>query len=111
MKLHPRRPKIIKCPLVPKMFCVNIFGTLWIHGDHLPAERLINHERIHTAQMRELLFLPFYIIYFLEWLLHLVRLRNWYAAYKAISFEREAYAHGNDLTYLPRRRHYAQWCS
>ncbi len=70
---------------------------------------LVNHERIHTAQMRELGFIGFYIIYGLEWLWHLLREFSAYKAYRAISFEREAYGHGYDLTYLARRRRYAQW--
>lgn len=46
---------------------------------------------------------------FFEWLWRLVQLHNWFAAYRAISFEREAYANGSDLGYLARRRHFAQW--
>lgn len=91
------------------MFCVNIFGTMWMHDTSWLTPQIVNHERIHTAQQRELLFIPFYIIYLLEWILRLMQKRNWYRAYKAISFEREAYGNGNDLTYLSRRRHYAQW--
>ena len=30
-------------------------------------------------------------------------------AYMAISFEREAYAHGRDFGYLSGRRRFAQW--
>lgn len=103
------KPIIIRCPLIPKHFCVNLFGTLWARDTPWIDRQIINHERIHTAQMRELLFIPFYIIYGLEWLLRLLQHRNWYAAYKAISFEREAYRHGPDLNYLPTRPHFAQW--
>lgn len=103
------RPVLIKSRLVPKGFCVNIFGTLWARDLSWIDEKVINHERIHTAQQRELLFLGFYLIYLTEWLIRLVKYRHWFAAYKAISFEREAYRHGGDLTYLGRRRHYAQW--
>ncbi|MCM1292357.1 MAG: hypothetical protein NC111_02945 [Bacteroides sp.] len=104
-----RQPVIIVCRLIPRRFVVNLFGTFWVHDNRNLSPQMINHERIHTAQMRELLFIPFYIIYFLEWLMRLIQHRNWFKAYKAISFEKEAYTHGDDLTYLAWRRHYAQW--
>lgn len=109
MKSRKGTPIIVRCPFVPRRFCVNIFGTLWARDTRWIDSDVINHERIHTAQMRELLFVPFYIIYFLEWLVRLLQYRRWYTAYKAISFEREAYDHGHDLTYPARRRHFAQW--
>ena len=99
-----KKPIIIESNLVPKRFCVNIFGTLWIADKSRINPFLINHERIHTAQMRETLFVPFYILYFFEWLFRLVQYRNWFEAYKNISFEREAYANGNDLEYLHNRK-------
>lgn len=101
-------PVIVKCRLIPKGICVNLFGTFWARDTSWIDEKVINHERIHTAQQRELLFIPFYLLYLLEWIVCLVRHRNWEQAYFAISFEREAYTHGNDLAYLSRRKHY-QW--
>lgn len=104
-----KEPIVVRSCLVPRRFCVNIFGMLWVRDHKMLTPALINHERIHTAQMRELLFIPFYILYLIEWLWRLAHLRNWYAAYTALSFEREAYSHGNNLHYLPSRRHFAQW--
>jgi len=98
---------IITCRLIPKGFCVNLFGTFWTSDPSWIDKYIINHERIHTAQQRELLFIPFYVIYLMEWCVRLVRYRNWKEAYYNISFEREAYKHGNDLTYLKSRRHYS----
>lgn len=98
---------IVRCPFIPKGFCVNLFGTYWVRDPSWIDKYIINHERIHTAQQRELLFIPFYILYGLEWLLRLLQTRHWRKAYYAISFEREAYAHGGDFTYLSRRRPWA----
>lgn len=70
------------------------------------TRRDLNHELIHTAQMRELGYVPFYILYVLEWIWRLFRKGN---AYSNISFEREAYAHQNDPDYLHRRPRFAQW--
>lgn len=104
-----RQPIVICSRLVPRRFCVNIFGSLWVRDRAIINQRLINHERIHTVQMRELLFIPFYLIYFIEWIIHLCRLHDWYAAYKAISMEREAYANDSDFGYLSSRKHFSQW--
>ena len=95
---------------MPKKYCVNIFGTFWARDTSWIDKYIINHERIHTAQMRELFFVPFYILYVLEWLVRLIQYRNSREAYLNISFEREAYTHGSDLTYLSRRRRYS-WLS
>ncbi len=68
---------------------------------------LINHEKIHLSQQKELLILPFYIIYFTEWLFRALLYQDFYRAYKNISFEREAYAKEQDLGYPQRRKAYA----
>lgn len=101
--------RIVKCRFVPKHYCVNIFGTAWVRDPSWIDSHVINHESIHTAQQRELLFVVFYVVYFVEWLCRLAVVRDWHKAYMRISFEREAYAHGHDLNYLKRRRHFAQW--
>lgn len=98
---------IIKSRLIPEGFCVNLFGTFWTRDTSWIDEYVVNHERIHTAQQRELLFIPFYIIYLLEWCIRMIRYKDWKKAYLNISFEREAYTHGRDLTYLSRRKHYS----
>lgn len=63
----------------------------------------INHERIHLRQQLELLVVPFYLWYGLEFLLRLLQFKNRREAYYNISFEREAYAHEKDLVYLETR--------
>ena len=65
---------------------------------------LINHERIHLQQQRELLIIPFYIIYLLEWLIKSVLYLDFYKGYQNISFEREAYYNEKDLEYLANRK-------
>ena len=104
-----KKPIIIKSKLAPKNFCVNVFGMLWLRDPSWLKERDINHERIHTAQQREMLFVVFYIVYFLEYLFRLVQYRfKSFKAYMNISFEREAYANQNDLDYLGHR-HWYSW--
>lgn len=64
---------------------------------------LVNHERIHLRQQLELLLVPFFVWYFLEFCLRWVHYRNFDLAYRNISFEREAYAQENDLHFLKNR--------
>ena len=63
----------------------------------------INHEKIHIRQQLELLVLPFYIWYFLEFLVRWFQYKDKFEAYKNISFEREAYSNEKDLNYLKQR--------
>jgi hypothetical protein len=63
----------------------------------------VNHERIHLRQQLELLIIPFFIWYFMEFLLRWMQYKNFDLAYRNISFEREAYANEKDLGYLKRR--------
>ena len=46
------------------------------------TDRLINHESIHTAQMKEMLYLGFYLWYGIEWFVKLIKYRNGYKAYE-----------------------------
>ena len=45
---------------------INLFGMI-VTCEELSKEEL-NHELIHTAQARELLYIPFYLWYIIEWL-------------------------------------------
>ncbi|MDE7097164.1 MAG: hypothetical protein K2O47_06705 [Muribaculaceae bacterium] len=103
------QPIIIKCRWMRKGYCLNLFGTLWARDTSWIDKYVVNHERIHNAQMRELLFIPFYIVYVLEWLVRLVQFGSWHKAYMNISFEREAYKNGHDLNYLNGRRRFASF--
>ena len=63
----------------------------------------INHEKIHLKQQLELLIIPFFIWYFMEFCWRGIQYKNSDLAYRNISFEREAYANEKDLGYLQRR--------
>ena len=89
---------------------INLFGILFVRLNNdgsrpTITERLINHESIHTAQMKELLYVPFYLLYFLEWIVRLFV--NHASAYRSISFEREAYYNEYYYTYLSHRKPFA----
>ena len=70
-------------------------------------KRIMNHERIHIRQQVELLILPFYILYLIEYAIGLIKYRNRLSAYMNISFEKEAYKNDSNLNYLEKRKFWA----
>lgn len=64
---------------------------------------LINHERIHHRQQLEMLIIPFYLVYFINYLYNLIKYRTHYKAYREIIFEREAYTMEEEMSYLNNR--------
>lgn len=72
--------------------------------DLLSNVYIINHEKIHLRQQLELLILPFYIVYFTEYLFGRLGGKNHFDAYMKISFEKEAYANEKNLNYLKERK-------
>ncbi len=83
--------------------------TLWpfiiIKDSRLKEDTsFVNHEEIHLVQQRELLVIPFYIWYTLEYIVRLIQYKNANEAYRNISFEREAYYNEDDLFYLKYRK-------
>lgn len=65
--------KIIENKLIPfKGFCaINLFGYLFCRDKSEINDVIVNHEEIHTSQMKELCYIPFYVLYFIEWLIKL----------------------------------------
>lgn len=98
--------KIIYNNIIPfKGFsAVNLFG--FIFARKAMNSISINHEAIHTAQMKELLYVFFYIWYFIEWLVLLVKFMDTMKAYRNIRFEKEAYDNERNLNYLNERKSY-----
>lgn len=70
----------------------------------------MNHEFIHLRQQIELLIIPFYILYLLNYLINLIIYRSHFLAYRNIAFEREAYENDSRLSYLSGRR-FAAWAA
>jgi hypothetical protein len=91
--------------LIPKGYRgMAVFPLVVLKYDFDKAnETFVNHERIHLKQQIELLIIPFFAWYFLEYLFRLVQYKNKDLAYRNISFEREAYAKETDLNYLKNR--------
>ena len=101
--------KIIRNRFIPfgGFAAINLFGIIFARKEVAITLRLVNHESIHTAQMKELGYLFFYIFYVLEWIYRLFLPGN---AYRNISFEKEAYRNDFNLNYLKgERRPFAMW--
>lgn len=100
--------KIIYNNVIPfKGFAaINLFGILFVRNGVKITDRLINHESIHTKQMKELGYILFYIWYLIEWLINLWIYNNSFTAYRNIRFEKEAYENERNLDYLKTRKHY-----
>ena len=61
-----------------------------------------NHENIHGCQQKEMLIIPFFLWYLIEWVLRAIFCTG--NAYRNISFEREAYSNEKDMNYIGRRK-------
>lgn len=84
--------KIIHNKLIPfgKYYAINLFGFVFTKRQLKDWE--LRHEEIHSEQMKEMLYLLFYLWYVLEFLVKLPFCKfSLQKAYKSISFEQEAY--------------------
>jgi hypothetical protein len=91
--------------LIPKGFRgLTVFPFVFIkYAFDSENKVLLNHEKIHIRQQMELLVLPFFLWYFVEYAVRLLQYKNANFAYRNISFEREAYDNELDVDYLKRR--------
>lgn len=109
--------KIIRNNIIPvKGFkAINLFGILFVRGNAVINEKTLRHEHIHTMQMREMLYVPFYLWYGIE---YVIRFIGWsfkkknpfypnYKPYDLMSFEREAYDNEHDVYYPKTRKHFS----
>lgn len=105
--------KIIRNNIIPfKGYkAMNLFGILFVREDAKLTDVDINHEAIHSAQFKELLWIFYYPIYLIEWLIRVLFSKDAFThkAYRNISFEQEAYKNEDNLDYLKTRKLFAMW--
>lgn len=96
---------IVSKYLLPKGFSgLTVYPFVFLRHRHQAQDAvIIRHEKIHIQQQLELLVLPFFAWYAVEFLYRLIQYRDRKLAYYNISFEREAYQHEKDPGYLKRR--------
>lgn len=95
---------VIKNKIIPfpgyKM--INICGIIFTRSK-LISDVDLNHEKIHSRQIFEMLIIFYYIWYILEWLIRVIMYFDFDKAYKNISLEKEAYKNQGNLDYLKKR--------
>ena len=89
---------------LPGFKAINLFGVLFVRKGCTMSDTDLNHEAIHTAQMKEMWYVFFYLWYLIEWVIRLFKKGN---AYRNISFEQEAYDNQSWLKYLENRPRFA----
>jgi hypothetical protein len=80
------------------------FG-IYLSKRGLKNKQTIRHEQIHWKQQMEMLILPFYVWYLIEWMIRLFTNKG--NAYRSISFEQEAYKKDSTTNYLSTRKRFA----
>lgn len=95
--------------LVPKGYTgITIFPFIFLKAKYLKGNHsLLNHEKIHLKQQCELLIIPFYLFYLIEFMVRLFQYKNLHKAYRNVSFEREAYFNETNLEYINNRQFWA----
>ena len=92
--------------IVPKGFeGITLFPFIILKEKELKRDEiLINHEKIHLQQQKELGVVFFFIFYGLEYVYRLFQFKNHFDAYQNISFEREAFHQEKNTSYLMFRK-------
>lgn len=86
-----------------------IYPFIFLQNKNLSQDkRIINHEMIHIRQQLEMLIIPFYIFYILNFIINYFIYHNFYNAYRNVIFELEAFDNDDDLNYLKNRK-FASW--
>ena len=99
---------------------INLFGIIFARkgAKNNLTKRTVNHESIHTEQIKETLYIFFYIWYLIEWMIKIPC--SWFykqpenqkvtkVAYRSISFEQEAFYNQYDYEYLEGKRKRYNW--
>ena len=90
----------------PRRFhAITLFPFVFYNGQPLNG-REVRHETVHLWQQAALLLVGFYVLYFVFWLIGLLRYSNSDRAYREIPFERSAYILESKSDVNPIRQSY-----
>ena len=87
------------------IYAITLYPYIFIKDEGNPI--VINHEKIHLEQQRELWLIGFYLLYVWYWFIAKVAGFSNTGAYHTIPFEREAYDKEEDMEYLNNRKKFA----
>ena len=94
---------IIWTTILPEdVIAMALFPFILCNKKYIITETIINHEKIHFEQQKELLLIFFYLWYGIEYIIKCLTYGK--DAYLNISFEREAYAMETDMQYIKKRK-------
>jgi len=109
--------KIIKAPIFIKIITFNFATAITLYPFIFISQNekeygsrfeiLLNHEKIHLEQQKELFIIGFYILYLFHYFKNLLKLKKHRISYYNIPFEKEAYSNENNLLYLKNRKKFA----
>lgn len=100
----------------PTGFKAITIGWIFVRKGTILSVYDLHHEQIHQSQQREMLYLPFFVWYAIEWVVRMAitmvevikgecDTEDWmHEACRSISFEHEAYYNQYDMDYLGSRR-------
>ena len=100
---------VIRSNIIPfKGFCaITLWPFIFFRKDAEMSDVVWNHELIHQVQQTEMLVILFYLWYGVEYLIKLLKFRNFRCAYRNVGFEIEAYVNEEKDYYLEERKHYS----
>ena len=84
---------------------ITLFPFIFLKDESTRTDHVVRHENIHIAQQLEMLVIPFYVAYGLNFVINLIRRRK--QPYRNICFEREAYLNEGHSGYLKSRGFWA----
>ena len=79
------------------------FG-IYVNPNYEITEDTIRHETIHWKQQMEMFIIPFYLWYFIEYIIRVILFED--KPYMSLSMEKEAYANETNVNYLATRKHF-----
>lgn len=85
---------------------ITLYPFVILKKEYENDEKLINHEKIHVVQQKELLIVFFMIWYAIEYIIRLLIYKESQKAYENICFEKEAYSNDSDSNYLQKRKRF-----
>lgn len=94
---------------------INLFGILFVRKGCTMSDVDLNHEAIHTAQIKDFCSLLliggiiYYLVYAALFLYQWAKrgFKSWHTAYKANPMEVEAYSNQTNIDYLDTRKRWA----
>jgi hypothetical protein len=87
-----------------KVSAITLYPFIIVKTKLQKNKKLLNHEKIHLAQQKELFVIGFYVWYICSFVKNYLKFFDYWASYQYIIFEREAYINEKNFSYLKNRK-------